>query len=93
LHKLGKNLDWQLLVKQAMSRDFIDSRLKAPWLKPVTNPVSFTCQKLPDKCSAQYSPEPQASFPKGRSPFLFPHPQSAIALNFSLLQLNGSCYN
>jgi len=42
LHKLGKNLDWQLLVKQAMIRDFIDSRLKAPWLKPVTNPVSFT---------------------------------------------------
>jgi hypothetical protein len=42
LHKLGKNLDWQLLVKQAMSRDFIDSRLKAPWLKPVTNPVCFT---------------------------------------------------
>ena len=72
MHKLGKNLDWQLLVKQAMSRDFIDSRLKAPWLKPVTNPVCFTCQKLPDKCSAQYSPEPQASFPKERSPFSFP---------------------
>jgi hypothetical protein len=31
---------------EAIIRKFIDSRLKAPWLTPVTNPVSFTEEEI-----------------------------------------------
>jgi hypothetical protein len=34
------------LWDEEICREFIDSRLKAPWLKPVTNPVSFTEEKI-----------------------------------------------
>ncbi|MDF0552240.1 AAA family ATPase [Kamptonema sp. UHCC 0994] len=40
---LEENLD---LWDQIICRNFIDSRLKAPWLTPVTNSVSFTEEEI-----------------------------------------------
>ncbi len=34
------------LWDEAICRNFIDSRLNAPWLKPVTNPVSFSEEEI-----------------------------------------------